>query len=75
MGIPQGGVLSVTLFLLEINGILGEMGNGVDGCRWSSYIYYNKKPNCGSCGTNSRKERTIICITNKKVNWENINAI
>ena len=28
--IPQGGVLSVTLFLAAINGILGELGNGVD---------------------------------------------
>ena len=31
LGIPQGGVLSVTLFLVAINGILGELGNGVDG--------------------------------------------
>ena len=31
LGIPQGGVLSVTLFLLAINGLLGELGNGVDG--------------------------------------------
>ena len=30
LGIPQGGVLSVTLFLVAINGILGELGNGVD---------------------------------------------
>ena len=29
--IPQGGVLSVTLFLVEINGILGELGNEVNG--------------------------------------------
>ena len=26
--IPQGGVLSVTLILVVINGILGELGNG-----------------------------------------------
>ena len=31
LGIPQGGVLSVTLFLVAINGILEELGNGVDG--------------------------------------------
>ena len=31
LGIPQRGVLSVTLFLVAINGILGELGNGVDG--------------------------------------------
>ena len=31
LGIPQGGVLSVTLFLVAINGILRELGNGVDG--------------------------------------------
>ena len=31
LGVPQGGVLSVTLFLVAINGILGELGNGVDG--------------------------------------------
>ena len=28
-GIPQEEVLSVTLFLVAINGILGELGNGV----------------------------------------------
>ena len=31
LGIPQGKVLSVTIFLVAINGILGELGNGVDG--------------------------------------------
>ena len=31
LGIPQGGMLSVTLFLAAINGILGELGNEVDG--------------------------------------------
>ena len=31
LGIPQGGVFSVTLFLVAVNGILGELGNGVDG--------------------------------------------
>ena len=31
MEIPQRGVLSVTFFLVAINGILGELGNGVDG--------------------------------------------
>ena len=31
LGIPQRGVLSVTLFLVAINGILRELGNGVDG--------------------------------------------
>ena len=31
LGVPQGGVLSVTLFLVAINGILGELGNGVNG--------------------------------------------
>ena len=30
-GIPQGGALSITLFLMAINGILGEYGNGVNG--------------------------------------------
>ena len=29
--IIQGGVLSVTLFLVSINGILEELGNGVNG--------------------------------------------
>ena len=28
LGVPQEGVLSVILFLLAINGILGELGNG-----------------------------------------------
>ena len=31
LGIPQRGVLSVTIFLMVINGILWELGNGVDG--------------------------------------------
>ena len=31
MGIPQEGVLNVTLFLVAINGILGEFGNGMAG--------------------------------------------
>ena len=31
LGIPQGGLLSITLFLVSVNGILGELGNGVDG--------------------------------------------
>ena len=31
LAIPQGGVLSVTLLIMAINGILGELGNGVDG--------------------------------------------
>ena len=30
LGIPQGWVLSVTLFLVAINSILGKFGNGVD---------------------------------------------
>ena len=30
LGIPHRGVLSVTLFLVAINGILGELGNEVD---------------------------------------------
>ena len=29
--IPQGEVHSVTLFVVAINGILGEQGNGVNG--------------------------------------------
>ena len=29
--IPQRPVLSITLFLVAINGILGKLGNGVDG--------------------------------------------
>ena len=31
MGIPQEGVLSLTLFLVVINGILEKLGNGVNG--------------------------------------------
>ena len=31
LGIPQGGVFSLTLFLVVINGIFGKLGNGVDG--------------------------------------------
>ena len=31
LGIPQEGMLSVTLFLVTINGILGGLGNEIDG--------------------------------------------
>ena len=31
MGQSEGGKLSLILFLVEINGILGELRNGVDG--------------------------------------------
>ena len=31
LGILQGGVLSIILFRVTINGILGELGNVVDG--------------------------------------------
>ena len=31
LGIPNGEMLIVTLFLVAINAILGELGNGVDG--------------------------------------------
>ena len=41
LGFPQEGVLSVTLFLVAFNGLLGELENGVDG--WSDNIHYNKK--------------------------------
>ena len=30
LGTPQGRVLSVTLFLVAINGILGELGYGMN---------------------------------------------
>ena len=31
LGIPQGDVFSIILFLVAINGILGEIGNGEHG--------------------------------------------
>ena len=31
LGIPQGRILSIILILIAINGILGELGNGVGG--------------------------------------------
>ena len=33
--IPQGGVLSKTLFLVAINGILGELANGMGGSHFA----------------------------------------
>ena len=45
---PQGGVISMTLFLVAINGILGELEKGVDRSFFANYIYNNKKQNSGS---------------------------
>ena len=45
LGIPQGGVLSVTVFLVAINNILKELGNGVDGSLFADdlAIYINTR--------------------------------
>ena len=41
LGIPQGGVRNETRFLVAINGILGELGNGVDGLLFSDDLAIN----------------------------------
>ena len=44
LGIPQGGELSITLFLVAINGILGKFGNGLDESLFVDNLsIYNKK--------------------------------
>ena len=40
LGVPQGGVLNVTLFLVAINVMLGELGNGVDGSLFANDLEY-----------------------------------
>ena len=59
-GVPQGGVLSVTLFLVAINEIMGELGNGVDGSLFANdlAIYITTK--------NQRvATRTLQGVTNR----------
>ena len=60
----QGEVLSVALFLVAINGILGELGNGVDGLLFADdlAIYITTR--------NQRvAARTLQGMTNKLDAW------
>ena len=66
LGVPQGGVLSVILFLVVTNGIQGnwEMEWMDHFCRRSSYLYYNKKPKGGT----ARIYQQVRCIGNRERN-------
>ena len=44
LGIPQEGVLSVTLFLVAINSTLGKLGNGVDESHFADDLKINCQP-------------------------------
>ena len=62
--IPQGGMLSVTLILVATNGILGELGNGVDGSLFADdlEIYITaRSPRMAS--------RALQGVTNKLDAW------
>ena len=64
LGILKGGVLSIIIFLVAINGILGELGNGVDGSLFADdlAIYITKR---------SRRAafRALQGMTNKLDEW------
>ena len=64
LGIPQGRVFSVTLFLLAINGILGEIRNGVNGSLFADNlaIYITTRSQRVAC-------RALHGVTNKLDAW------
>ena len=79
LGISQGDVLIVTLFLVVINGILGELENGVDGSFFADEIAIyittrNKKVAARALQGNTNKldawavEKSLTFSTNKTVN-------
>ena len=62
--IPQGGLLSVTLFLAAINGILGELGNGMDGSLFADDLsIYNTRR------SQRVATRALQRVTNKLDAW------
>ena len=74
-----GGILNVTILLVALNGILGELrkwSEWIIFCRRSSCKYYNKKPKDGNLSTvrSYQKlnawaaERGLTFSTSKKVN-------
>ena len=62
--VPQGVVLTVTLFLVIINGILGELGNGVDGSLFADdlAIYITRR-------SQRVASRALQGVTNKLDAW------
>ena len=58
LGITQGGVLIVTLFLVAINVILGELGNGIDGSLCAEYLPIYIKTRNQRLATRAQKETT-----------------
>ena len=63
LGIPQGGVLDIILFLFAINGILGRIGIGVElsVSTCPGNINYNKNQRVAS--------RALQGVTNKLDAW------
>ena len=70
LGIPQGGVLSVTLFLVAINGIVGELGNKVDALLFANdlaiYSTLKKKPEIGIYSI-ARSDQQFGCMGSREV--------
>ena len=67
LGIPQGRVLSVTLFLVAINSILGELGNEMDGSLFADVIaVYNTTINQQAGCMGSGEGLVILSQQNNK---------
>ena len=63
LGIPQERVLSVTLFLVAIKGILGEFGNGVNGSILADDLaIYNTTKNQKVAASFAGSDQQVGCI-------------
>ena len=69
MGVPQGSILSVTLFILKINSIVTCLTPGV-----SSSLYVDDFLICYRAKQMRSIERQLQCCLNKINEWANVNG-